>query len=1644
MLRKIFITLLLFMCTTAYNGVAYAENTEPAYTQLRPVDNGTFNEYRYKITDEFFNLRNKYEIENKVNVSSAAKILDYATKGYNYLPDSLSNKNYFSHLKTSIERGIKYPNNSSNYTSIVWAIENFLDKTNIQTIKWNVEAFPKTGNAPLTVTLRANVADPTGTKIPSYNYTWWIYENGQRKILGDNISLKHLFKEEGKFSVFLDVKSAHKNEKGYNDVLPFSSRADITIKEKVASVIIKVNSMSLRNKDELKFTPDEARYGLLFDATSSTPTSWTQFIKTKWEFWNGEIREYSGDPRVERVVYAKEWEFTVKLTLKTNELKQIERKFTVNIHDPIATINSSLEEGFLWDKFTFSAQNNTNDKDLSYSWEIIDLNQDKVIFRKAWSLFTYTFSEKGKYNVKMKVTEPSWESDVDSKIIYINSRAPVADYVHSTPHKNKPNRVFLDATKSFDPDFSDDGKLKYTWIINGDRVELEEANFNGSTWYYTFDSVWDHSVVLEVEDPDNISSQKKTKVGVKSILSVDFYAFPRVAQRTQSIRFVSESPEAKFYEWDFWDGTKKWGVAEKFTHKYDKSGIFKVKLTVRDENDNINTHTKNVYIWESDAPYSFISLFDSTRNDVAFDEGACEDKWAYLVNRVDSVIFSWKESINITWENKWLTYSWKLGKQTYKNSSEFTKKFDELGCFPVKLTVKSDDNGKTHSRETYVKVENVKPVLSSLDVKVVDDTSDPVIVNISALWAKDKDGVIQSYLWYYYTDIDSEPQDFRATKWPSTSFVLPKVTWNYYFVVVMKDNNEERISSEEITGSKYFMTLSWDNLNTPLVRLLVDDSSISIWDEAVFTATVENILGQDLSKKVKYSWDFDSDWFYDTETDTNVISHTFHSSWEKHIKVKAKYKGFSNTKSITVNVSNVLKPDFWYISIWSKFVFFDNSLWKATSYDWDLWDGTFIKDTKSFIHTYTDNKVSHNVKLKIAEGTKVKDIEAKVVKNVKNTIYARKQGIVVFSNPTMNSDKQIVLKEQWENAFIYLGESKPDISNYVIDYDIEYDSDLNWSDDDEDNKESESYTSWEAIKVELNTNRYQKIRVFIKNTQGKVVDSKDIIIIKDYIEEETIDINSIVFNGVSESIKIKIEQLKTLVSNLPKQHKLKALMYVQKLQEEWNDNREKTNVILEFEWFIYDIWVNSWDEIINLLESLLVENQEDKSEKAITFNALKNLIPVWISCGEQSIWENESCYDSLVSKLEFIRDNDILEENKALWSQILEIIAVDAVMTNKEKLDFKAILKTFVYGWVENIPEEEINIPEEEEDNSGGFLSLLTSIIKWLFIIIAIFVGIVWVYYIYYLLVNKDKNIWFQDFIIEKTKWGNIDTEESSDDLGLDLLDDLEEENKKIEQQIEESEKTEEKVEEVKEEEKQEVEQKGDKEEVPSWLKWNFEEDLKEEKTEDTKQETKQEEVSTPEEKLEEANNVISENEKADVPDWLKWSFEEGTKKSESKKQKEKEQEPKKQQEKKQEVKQEQNNKKQEKKQEHISDKQIEEETKIDDENIPDWLKWSFTEPEKQDKKEENKEEKKETQQEEKTENKQEAKKQETKQEEVKQENKPKKSLKNKKNKQKLKTSKQETKQQEEENKEKKQDKKDELWDDWMTIPDWLKTEDEK
>ncbi|MBT3729440.1 hypothetical protein HOG27_05370 [bacterium] len=62
MFKKFIITLLFFTFTTSYSDIAYAAEEAPSYTELKYVDNGTFNVHRYRIADEYFNLRSKFNL----------------------------------------------------------------------------------------------------------------------------------------------------------------------------------------------------------------------------------------------------------------------------------------------------------------------------------------------------------------------------------------------------------------------------------------------------------------------------------------------------------------------------------------------------------------------------------------------------------------------------------------------------------------------------------------------------------------------------------------------------------------------------------------------------------------------------------------------------------------------------------------------------------------------------------------------------------------------------------------------------------------------------------------------------------------------------------------------------------------------------------------------------------------------------------------------------------------------------------------------------------------------------------------------------------------------------------------------------------------------------------------------------------------------------------------------------------------------------------------------------------------------------------------------------------------------------------------------------------------------------------------------
>ncbi|MCB1713376.1 MAG: hypothetical protein KDH96_13190 [Candidatus Riesia sp.] len=53
---------------------------------------------------------------------------------------------------------------------------------------------------------------------------------------------------------------------------------------------------------------------------------------------------------------------------------------------------------------------------------------------------------------------------------------------------------------------------------------------------------------------------------------------------------------------------------------------------------------------------------------------------------------------------------------------------------------------------------------------------------------------------------------------------------------------------------------------------------------------------------------------------------------------------------------------------------------------------------------------------------------------------------------------------------------------------------------------------------------------------------------------------------------------------MPQEYRVKSMVYLQKLKEEWLDDTEKTKVILEFEAYLEEINISNKDEITDTLE----------------------------------------------------------------------------------------------------------------------------------------------------------------------------------------------------------------------------------------------------------------------------------------------------------------------------------------------------------------------------------------------------------------------------------------------------------------------------
>ena len=1284
-----------------------------AETQIRNVD---FTTYSNKIRALKTRITGSYspEVTAELNV-----LVDGA---FDHLPDRADkyvNKQLYDRVKKAIadydlhreeiDRGI-----------LENALDAFLEQAQVFAIQGTISATPRDGDAPLSVTLEGkNIIDSSGTTIPETNFTWWLRTPNGPQVLGRGKTINYIFQDEGTYTVYLTVNSASKNSRGFTDVVSFEDQATVEVGQAKLKLLVYFNDQLAT--DSVKIPTRESVQKVLIDATQTKFASGYTITKTEWDFGNGKTIIRESAPIVEAQNY-KEGDYNVKITLTRNDGEVFTRSILLKVGDPIASISVNNKAPNKGDNVIFQAKKVTQEG-VTYSWEIRKFGVEQPLFTATGPRMEFTFREVGRYSVGLTSAKADTR-DKETLEINIESRPPVARFNADQLGPETPNIYLFDGTATYDPDYPDDQSLKYQWFVNDKPVQLSNTNSNNSRGEFTFDSIGSKQVELFVTDNEGKTASFKKTITIKSLLSIQLNIRPQVVKRGDKVIFSASAPNAKIFEWTL--GSKDTAVTEtgRYVGSFDVAGTYPLTLKVTDRDENTNSIQRKIYVVDGDKPFAVAQL--STKSlFTEIQQNACNGQEALIADRVTPVSLVGDKSVNVGGKTTDLTYFWKVGLNASSTQKNFSHTFDELGCEEISLTVTDKKTGASHTSKEWVKVVNIPPRFSDIEVKVENVDQDPMRINLRMEGAKDPDGVIRSYTWYYYTSSDEQPQGFRITTKPETSFTLPKINGRYYFSVVLEDANGLRVDTRDISENKFSTPdlLVNQNISTPIIEFKASTTDAKYGDPVELTVTAKNALGQDITKVVEYRWDVDGDGFYDIKTSENVLSYKYTVPGEYHPKVKATHRGLSTTKFLTVTVTNRLIPQAQVQVIGDKIVAYNTSTGIVQGVSWFA-DGVKVSENKEYlVYTPNDGKFPKNIRLEISEGSDKQSVTIPVERNPQNKVLVRKAGrpLIVLANENNTVTPvgdDVTWSDPMKPLFFYLGESEGSIQYYVIDNDVDIDTDLSGGkNDDADNKGTASYRLGRPYAVPLGTKRVTIMKFRLLSNDGKELDSRQIRVTRSFMAQVT-DANNITgvtpskntqtFN-LSKEDKARLDRLTVLVKNITDEPVKKELLrHIDQLGDIWYDRADRAETLLQFSRAVNDSDAINADLKTRILEQInliYTQGQQDAEEKDLARTMLADFLAK--SPNKKEIFGNGTPEDpGLLGQI--IDSPEYYEQNKKLVEKIYnEYVKFDTTLSD----DAKAIIQEKLIFLAGTPPVEKPTTPEQptvtDENTSTNFMATL-------------------------------------------------------------------------------------------------------------------------------------------------------------------------------------------------------------------------------------------------------------------------------------------------------------------------------------------------
>jgi len=223
---------------------------------------------------------------------------------------------------------------------------------------------------------------------------------------------------------------------------------------------------------------------------------------------------------------------------------------------------------------------------------------------------------------------------------------PVASFFIFTQNPEVNQRVYFNAYDSYDPDGV---IISYFWDYGDGNTE----NLTGITANHTYTIGGRHIVNLTVTDNDGLSdsSARELLIGTPPIGSFAFS--PTEIQPLEEVLFnASESydfdGEILCYFWDFGDDSNLTSASPEAYHIFTSNGVYRVKLTVTDNDDLCGSACEDVLVGTLPTPNINYLRYCTVGETVSFDASLSRDSDGNIARAVWDFGDSNVTTINVT------------------------------------------------------------------------------------------------------------------------------------------------------------------------------------------------------------------------------------------------------------------------------------------------------------------------------------------------------------------------------------------------------------------------------------------------------------------------------------------------------------------------------------------------------------------------------------------------------------------------------------------------------------------------------------------------------------------------------------------------------------------------------------------------------------------------------------------------------------------------------------------------------------------------------------------------------------------------------------------------------------------------------------